>query len=243
MKLIADQALHPGANGLMDFAHFDCYACHHDLRVPSDRQRRGYRGAPGRPPLKAWTAVLPRIVMEHAGQMPGGEKLQALKSELQARYQALDEAVQSQPFGNPAQVSQAASRLVEWSQQVLNELEQVRYSREQSKKLLEVIVSKGTMAEQVADPEAAWQVAWATNVLSRELSRGSADMMAPYRSELTKLVPLKIRPEPDSADKRPLGITEDGRLARRQKLLSDFPLDAYLKLFGEMRKGGLWQER
>jgi len=70
MKLIADQALHPGSNGLMDFAHFDCYACHHDLRVPSDRQRRGYSSAPGRPPLKAWTAVLPRIVMEHAAQMP-----------------------------------------------------------------------------------------------------------------------------------------------------------------------------
>lgn len=236
MKLIADQALHPGSNGLMDFAHFDCYACHHDLRVPSDRQRRGYRGAPGRPPLKAWTSVLPRIVIEHAGQMPGGEKLQSLKSELGARYQALDEAVQSQPFGNPARVSQAASRLVEWSQLVLSELEQVRYSREQSTKLLDLIVTKGTMADHVADPEAAWQVAWATNVLSRELSRGSNDFLAPYRPELAKLVPLRIRPEPDSTDKRPLGITEDGRLARRQKQLSDFPLDAYLKLFGEMRR-------
>jgi len=132
-------------------------------------------------------------------------------------------------------VSKAATSLVEWSQSYLSELEQVRYSREQSKKLLEVIINKGTMPEQVADPEAAWQIAWATNVLSKEISRGSNDFLAPYRPELAKLVPLKIRPEPDSADKRPLGITEDGRLARRQKQLSDFPLDSFLKLFGEMR--------
>lgn len=33
-----------------EFAEYDCYSCHHDLREPSWRQRRGYSHAPGRPP-------------------------------------------------------------------------------------------------------------------------------------------------------------------------------------------------
>lgn len=32
-----------------EFAEFDCYACHHDLRLPSWRQQRGYTGTVGRP--------------------------------------------------------------------------------------------------------------------------------------------------------------------------------------------------
>src|SRR5205085_1970585 len=33
----------------LDFAHFNCAACHHDLRLPAARQANGYPGVPGRP--------------------------------------------------------------------------------------------------------------------------------------------------------------------------------------------------
>ncbi len=243
MKLIADQSLRPSTNGLMDFAHFDCYACHHDLRVPSDRQKRGYTGAPGRPPLKAWLAVLPRIVVEHAAQMPHGENLKSLMADFQSRYKALEEAVQSQPFGHPANVSKAASSLVDWTQSFLSELEQVRYNKSETKKLLDQLIEKGTIRELVTDPEAAWQIAWATNVLSTEISRGSTDFLVSHRSELKKLVPLRVRPEPDSSGKRPVSLTEDGQLAKRQKQLSDFQLDSFLKLFGKMRRNSPQQDK
>ena len=38
MKLLADDAADTPKDQLLDFAHFDCYACHHDLKVPSWRQ-------------------------------------------------------------------------------------------------------------------------------------------------------------------------------------------------------------
>jgi len=49
----------------MDFARFDCYACHHDLKYPSERQKRGYDGPPGRPhcepqpasPRRSWPSM------------------------------------------------------------------------------------------------------------------------------------------------------------------------------------------
>src|SRR4029078_8597484 len=43
---IADEATRT-KGALPDFARFDCYACHHDLVIPSARQEAGYAGAPG----------------------------------------------------------------------------------------------------------------------------------------------------------------------------------------------------
>jgi mono/diheme cytochrome c family protein len=42
-----------------EFAEYDCYACHHDLHQPSNRQRRGYGGrAPGSLPWGTWYFAL-----------------------------------------------------------------------------------------------------------------------------------------------------------------------------------------
>src|SRR5207245_2778124 len=49
-----------------DFAYFDCYACHHDLKSPSWRQERGYVGVPGRPQIRAAAVPLLTIVLRHA---------------------------------------------------------------------------------------------------------------------------------------------------------------------------------
>ena len=40
MKLIAAdaEAVMKGDEGAVDFARFDCYACHHDLKIPSPRR-------------------------------------------------------------------------------------------------------------------------------------------------------------------------------------------------------------
>lgn len=233
MNLLADQATHR-TNGLMDFAHFDCYACHHDLRVPSDRQKRGYPGAPGRPPLKAWLGVLPRIVVDHAAQMPGGEKLLQSKAVFKVRFQALQDAIQSQPFGDTASFNRAAQSLEEWAQWFINELELVRYSKEETKRLLNELIRNGNSRELVTDPESAWQIAWATNVLSAELKRVTGDRLEPHRIDLEKIVPLQIRSKPYQVNNRPASLYENDRFAQRQKLLSEFQLDSFLKLFKEL---------
>ncbi len=45
-------------NQVLDFALFDCAACHHDLQQPSWRQERGYNNAPGRPGPRSWSAAV-----------------------------------------------------------------------------------------------------------------------------------------------------------------------------------------
>ena len=58
MRLLRDQAAEcakatdPDKRAL-DFASFDCYACHHDLQSKSWRQKRPAAGRPGRPPMPA----------------------------------------------------------------------------------------------------------------------------------------------------------------------------------------------
>jgi hypothetical protein len=79
-------------------AHSDCAACHHELRRPSWRQLRGYHGAPGRPPLPAWTVALPR-----AG-------IGADAKQVSAALKSLDDAIRRQPFGDREQLPTAAAQ-------------------------------------------------------------------------------------------------------------------------------------
>src|SRR5207302_3539734 len=79
LKLVADaaKALDPDKDSL-DLAHFDCYACHHDLKSESWRQRRGFAGIPGRPQLRPGYALLARAVIHGAltqPRSPAGELL------------------------------------------------------------------------------------------------------------------------------------------------------------------------
>lgn len=47
-----------------EFAEYDCFACHHDLREPSERQKRGHgKQFPGTLPLSAWySAMVPEAL-------------------------------------------------------------------------------------------------------------------------------------------------------------------------------------
>ena len=41
-----------------DYARFDCWSCHHDLKRESWRQARGFTGSPGRPPISEWPLAM-----------------------------------------------------------------------------------------------------------------------------------------------------------------------------------------
>jgi hypothetical protein len=108
MKLLADQtdpARQAGGDanphlGLAEFALYDCATCHHELKLPSERQSRGYFGAaPGRPPLKYWSMPLAQLA---ASGYDSTADLNAILAPLHA-------AVRHRPFGDPATVHQAAA--------------------------------------------------------------------------------------------------------------------------------------
>ncbi len=54
-----------------EFAEYDCFACHHDLRAPSWRQERGYDGrTPGLPAWGTWSLPMAAILAKDGGLDP-----------------------------------------------------------------------------------------------------------------------------------------------------------------------------
>jgi hypothetical protein len=89
--------------GLAEFALYDCAACHHELKIPSVRQGRGYFGAaPGRPPLKYWSLPLAGLAASSEGSPAAVDRM----------LSPLRSAVLGRPFGDPQTVRKAAKEVI-----------------------------------------------------------------------------------------------------------------------------------
>jgi hypothetical protein len=93
-----------------DFSHFDCGACHHELRSDFPSQARVRRGlSPGRPPAPFWTRALAQVAAEEAAlRDPAAADLAA---KLTTQLAALDAAYSKGPFGDGAAIAIAAADL------------------------------------------------------------------------------------------------------------------------------------
>ena len=90
---------------VLDFANFDCYACHHDLKSKSWRQQeRGYVGTPGRPQMSSSPIWLARTTLE---VMKDELTAKALHDGLKNVYSAFSQ----QPFGNCPEIKTTARAL------------------------------------------------------------------------------------------------------------------------------------
>lgn len=193
----------------IDFARFDCLACHHDLKTPSDRQARGYAGAPpGRPPLRASVAVVAGVAVDHA------KTLEAFKGvgEFTPNWDALRAAATRQPFGDDT-VADKAGAVRDWCDGFL--AEQSRYDKpvytrreaDELRKRIEKAVNEG-----IADPEAALVLAWGYTAIGE----------TPPPAE------MELRAKGAKAD-APLGYK------RRQEWVNGFRTDEFTKAFGKLR--------
>ncbi len=99
LQLLADRA-RDEKKPWPEFAEYDCFACHHDLREPSWRQKRGYTGrVPGSFPWGSWyysmtaTAVATRGSEGDKQVLPALQKLRdEMKKPSPARKQVSKEA-------------------------------------------------------------------------------------------------------------------------------------------------------
>jgi hypothetical protein len=157
--------------------HSDCYACHHELAVPSWRQQRRYglklpdgghiRTTPGRPQVRLWSMGLlgPAIRYVARAKPPGYEKQQV---ELLSGYlKALASACDGTPFGDAADVKAAAAQLAGWSQGLLDELAKAEYSTATAIDLLNDLCSPDTTDG--VDYETARLIASAARVVYQEI--------------------------------------------------------------------------
>lgn len=178
MKLLeaqAEQALKN--NEGLDWANFDCYACHHDLKLPSWRQSRGYSGRPGRIPMKSWPMSLAGIAADLVGK---GEK--QIRNDGMALEKQLREGFEDRPFGNLEKIRDRSRSLGEWADRLARQTTQVSLGKEEVagllRKMPEILeASKG-------DYDSARQAAWALKVLVQEES----DILKTKRPGLEKLM-------------------------------------------------------
>lgn len=146
-----------------DLAAFDCYACHHDLKLPSWRQERGYRASAGRPVMHVWPAVLVDLALRHLGEK---------SATLDGLLSNVDQAMARDPFGNPREVAEAARKVVQWADERLAKLQSLTYDAAAGKKMLEELAEAG--ATETHDFPSARQLAWALQMFYDDL-KGSLD--------------------------------------------------------------------
>jgi hypothetical protein len=164
----------PGG-GPLDFAHFNCAACHHELKIPSDRQQAGYAGAPGRPVPQTWPAWLVRAVLRQAvdSKQPGAAEA---STRFEEAYKAWRQAFDAAPFGDPEKVRGAAGRLEKECAAVLSLIDATDYTPAAARGLL---VAMEAVARESADParrsdyldlDGAAQLARAAAIIGDELA-------------------------------------------------------------------------
>lgn len=235
MKMLAADAVaaaDPTSEGI-DYARFDCYACHHNLEVPSDRQKRGYEGGrPGRPPMKAWLAALPGVVAEHA---TGLAPLADLGKQFPARWAAVRTAALARPFGEPAGVKAAATDLAAWCDAFLDKSAadgKPLYTKAEAEKLLAAVAAAATSEKWTADPEAAMHLTWAYLSLRGEVG-GRPDPAA--LAALGQTVPVRVRSQPYSDEKK-LPVPASAAIGPRLTLFGGFKAPTFTARFRELQK-------
>jgi hypothetical protein len=160
-----------------ELAQFDCYACHHELKTPSWRQRRGYAGRPGRPQMHAWPTELVKLALRYVGED---------ENALQSAMAPLNAAFDSQPFGNPSDIVAKATSVAQWADKLLQKLEtklkQIQHPV--AVQLLRDLCAQATAT--TPDYHSARQIAWAFNIIYDEAFPDSAPKPA-NDSEIQKV--------------------------------------------------------
>jgi hypothetical protein len=214
-------------NSLPDFARFDCYACHHDLVIPSARQAAGYAGAPGRPPLKAWVAAVPGVVAKHAANLTT-TGVKGVAGEFDAKWKAVTDAALARPFGDAATLAAAANDLAGWCDRFVTAVEKDPvYSPAETAKLAEELAKAAVDPKVLRDPEAVAHVTWAYATLDF-----AAKKDATRRDAILALSPISL---PDRSKPGNKPVTVGTVLDERMKQFREFDPKKYTTKFGELK--------
>jgi hypothetical protein len=217
--------------GVIDYARFDCYACHHELITPSARQDRGAPpGALGRPSLRWAPAVLAGVVAEHAAGL-GVERLKSRAREFAGKWTALTRAVTAEPFGDPQLVFDASREVIVQGEALLKELAEYPdplYSLAEAHRLRTLIATAATTGRTAADPEAAFCLTWAYTTLSRALKVPLPDDQL---QKLSRTVPLTVRAAPYCRSEDGKAVPISPRFVDRMKAIAGYESDSFLDPF------------
>ncbi len=157
-----------------DYALYDCSACHHELRIPSNRQRADDK-VPGRPRLLEWPTPLLTVALSIA------DSSQLVS---QARDE-LSQTVNATPFGDPVHCIPAALRLQTALQHTMESLVRSPIQLLQARQVLFELAN--TAPAQLVSYHAARQVVWGIQVVDRELASMQHPLNDAARSSISAL--------------------------------------------------------
>ncbi len=218
--------------GPLDFAHFNCAACHHELVVPSDRQQNGFPGAAGRPVPTTWPVWAVRAVLRQpsaTGEAAGFE----------SAYAAWRQAFDAAPFGDRTRMATAAGGLEAACAGVLKQLDAARFDEPAARQLVTGLIEEAgspTGRRDYLDVDAAGVLARAATAIGEELTGSPKLGPTPavpgeFAGPLHRLVGLGVR---EAGDNRSL-LQDRGTYAGRAKRAFDFRVADFRRAFG----GGL----
>jgi hypothetical protein len=143
-----------------ELAQFACYACHHELQMPSWRQERGYWLVPGRPAPHEWPFALARIAEGTTERQPG----------LDQQLAKLAEPLNRQPFGTARDLPSSARAVAAWADAAAERVDSRTFMSEDGRAMLKRLAE--VASRETLDYESARQLVWAFAVIYRELHHG-----------------------------------------------------------------------
>jgi hypothetical protein len=217
-----------------DFARFDCYACHHDLKVPSWRQERGYAGrTPGRPVVPPWPEVLVQLAINVAD--PDGTK--GRLSEYNAAESAFHAAGSTRPFGDRAEAAAKAQALADWAGAVSQDLRTV--FEDPKRVAVDSTMALGLLHQlcQMAltapmDYDSARQIAWSFRIIADETR--AIDPQALPDPELGTLIAELFTKIPLDLPGKGEQVRIDSTLQGRLGALAGFDPEAFQTYFAAL---------
>jgi hypothetical protein len=203
--------------GSLDFAQFDCYACHHDLVANSWRQKRG---TSGRPQMREWPTVLVRATLHFQGDDQGKFDQAVL---------TLRRAFDDRPFGDTAKIHSAAADMEKWCTAAAERLApRIRtIDRPAAEGFLRRLCRLGK--EELLDYDYARQTAWAFEIVYGELYPDPKSRPSGIDSLLTELKKEVQLDLPSGANK-----TVEAELPQNLKERYQYNPEAVQKVFSEL---------
>jgi hypothetical protein len=172
-KALEDRHAAPDRRAL-DLANFDCYACHHDLKSPSWRQKRGFAGKPGRVPMRPWATALVELAIGQVAE--DARQARKMTADYRRLLKQVEAGFDARPFGDPRRIKPAAQKLAKWADALAAKVNDrvcaAEAARQARRRLLALC------QDALLDYDSARQVAWAFRVMwdeSQQISKGKPD--------------------------------------------------------------------
>jgi hypothetical protein len=252
----------PNPHEPLDFTHFNCAACHHELRLPSSRQNVGFLGVPGRPVPRTWPIWLARIVIDHAMTHANGSA-NTLSLDFERAYKNYLAAFNARPFGDRAAVEAAARELENACDTVIQAIGRFAYDKTASRDLLARIAARAAKPPasfEYLDADGAYQLSQAFASIYTDLA-GEAYVpgdspttppnfaelkkdplaLAPLLAKLQAITPLAVRTKYTNGiatDRKQASSSEafiQTGLSDRLKTYYSYDIDAFRTIFTEIQ--------